>query len=91
MLEVVHMGLHVGQMMGYPEIMNSYKLISTNAAKTLNISDRYGIEVGKPANLIIMNNNSFYNALNERSEILYSIHNGKVITKTKPKVKEILF
>lgn len=91
MLEVVHMGLHVGQMMGYSEIMNSYKLISTNAAKTLNISDRYGIEVGKPANLIIMNNNNFYNALNERSEILYSIHNGKVITKTKPKVKEILF
>ncbi|MFB0971968.1 MAG: cytosine deaminase [Neofamilia sp.] len=91
MLEVVHMGLHVGQMMGYPEIMNSYKLISTNAAKTLNISDRYGIEVGKPANLIIMNNNNFYNALNERSEILYSIHNGKVIKKQSQKLKKYYF
>ena len=91
MLEVVHMGLHVGQMMGYPEIMNSYKLITHNAAKTLHISDRYGIEVGKPANLIIMNNDNFYNALNERSEILYSIHNGNIIVKTEPKKKEVLF
>lgn len=91
MLEVVHMGLHVGQMMGYPEIMDSYKFITCNAAKTLHITDKYGIEVGKPANLIIMNNDNFYNVLNVRSEVLYSIHNGKIITKTKPKEKEILF
>lgn len=91
MLEVVHMGLHVGQMMGYPAIMNSYKFITNNAAKTLHISDRYGIEVGKPANMIIMNHDNFYNALNERAEILYSIHEGKVIAKTEPKVKEVLF
>ena len=91
MLEVVHMGLHVGQMMGYPEIMDSYKFITRNAAKTLHITDKYGIEVGKPANLIIMNNDNFYNVLNVRSEVLYSIHNGKIITKTKPKEKEILF
>ena len=84
------MGLHVGQMMGYPEIMNSYKLITHNAAKTLHISDRYGIEVGKPANMIIMNHDNFYNALNERAEILYSIHKGKIITKTEPKKKEVL-
>ena len=91
MLEVVHMGLHIGQMMGYPEIMDSYKFITHNAAKTLHISDRYGIEVGKPGSLIIMNNDNFYNALNVRSEVLYSIHNGRIIAKTKPKEKEILF
>ncbi len=91
MLEVVHMGLHIGQMMGYPEIMDSYNFITHNAAKTLHISDQYGIEVGKPGSLIIMNNDNFYNALNVRSEVLYSIHNGKIIAKTKPKEKEILF
>lgn len=91
MLEVIHMGLHIDHMMGYQEIMDSYKFVTHNAAKALNITNRYGIEVGKPANLIIMNNNNFYNALNQRSEILYSIHEGKVITKTQPKVKEVLF
>ena len=37
MRDVVFMGLHVCQMMGYQEIMDSYKLISTNAARTLHL------------------------------------------------------
>ena len=45
--DVVFMGLHVGQMMGYEEILSSYKLITSNAARTLHISDNYGIEVDK--------------------------------------------
>ncbi|AMB98595.1 cytosine deaminase [Aerococcus urinaehominis] len=90
-LEVIHMGLHVGQLMGYQEIMDSYKFSTHAAAKCLYIQDDYGIEVGKPANLIIMNNDNFYKALNERSEVLYSIRNGRVIAKTQPKVKDVLF
>ncbi|MCI1557083.1 MAG: cytosine deaminase, partial [Pediococcus pentosaceus] len=46
--------------------------------------DHYGIEVGKPANCLIFNTDNFYNELNERKELLYSIHNGKVIVKTEP-------
>ena len=91
MLEVIHMGLHIGHMMGYQEIMDSYRFVTHNAARCLNITDRYGIEEGKPANLIIMNHNNFYNVLNERSEVLYNIREGKIITKTQPKVKEVLF
>lgn len=90
-LEVIHMGLHVGQLMGYQEIMDSYHFSTHSAARCLNIQDRYGIEVGKPANLIIMNNNNFYNALNQRSEVLYSIKEGRILAKTQPKVKDVLF
>ena len=39
MRDVVFMGLHVCQMMGYEEIMDSYKFISTNAAKTLHLGE----------------------------------------------------
>ena len=91
MLEVIHMGLHIGHMMGYQEIMDSYRFVTHNAARCLNITNRYGIEVGKPANLIIMNHNNFYHVLNERSEVLYNIHDGKIIAQTQPKVKEVLF
>ena len=52
--DVVFMGLHVGQMMGYEEIMNAYRFISINGAKTLHISDSYGIEEGKPASFIVL-------------------------------------
>ncbi len=47
--------------------------------------------VGKPANCIIMNNDNFYNALNEHSEVLYSIRHGKVLVETKPKEVKLNF
>lgn len=91
MMEVVHMGLHVAQMMGYQQIMDSYKFVTHNAARTLHIEERYGIEVGKPANLIILNETNWYNALNKRSEVLYSINRGNIIASTQPKIKEVFF
>ncbi len=47
MMQVLHMGLHVCQVMGYEQINNSLDLISTNSARTLNIQNNYGIEEGK--------------------------------------------
>lgn len=84
MLDPVHMGVHAAQLMGYSQIMDSYNLATNNGAKTLNITDHYGIEVGKPANCLIFNTDNFYNELNERKELLYSMHNGNVIVETKP-------
>ena len=77
--DVVFLGLHVCQMMGYEEIMDSYKLISTNAAKTLHISDRYGIEAGKPASFIVLDAENYYEALTRDSAVVYSYKNGKKI------------
>lgn len=85
MMDPVHMGIHAEQMMGYQSILDSYNFVTNNAEKTLHITDHYGIEVGKPANCIILNNDNFYNALNERSEVLYSIRQGKILVATKPK------
>lgn len=90
MMDVVHMGLHVCQMMGYEEILESYKLITHNAARTLHLGDSYGIKVGNDASFIILNGDNFYNALNKKSEVLYSFNKGKLISRTIPAVKEIL-
>ena len=70
--DAVFMGLHVCQMMGYQEIMDSYKLISANAAKTLHLGENYGIQAGRPASFIILDADNFYNALNRKSEVLLS-------------------
>ena len=91
MRDVVFMGLHVCQMMGYQEIMDSYKLVSVNAAKTLHLGDRYGVEPGRPASFIILDADNFYNALNQKSEVLYSFKNGRMIVKSVPAVREVLF
>lgn len=84
MMDVLHTGLHATQMMGYTEIMNSYRFITRHGARALQVEDQYGIEVGKPANFLIFNADNWYNTLNERAELLYSVHEGQVLVKTQP-------
>lgn len=81
--DVVFMGLHVCQMMGYEEIMNSYRFITLNAARTLHITDHYGIEPGKPANFIVMDAKNYFDALNRNASVLCSFRNGRAIKKEK--------
>ena len=89
--DVVFLGLHVTQMMGYEEIMNSWKLISYNAAKTLHITDHYGIEPGKPANFIVLDAKNYYEALIQDAPVLASYRNGLLIASSSPVTKTVLF
>ena len=84
MLQVLHMGLHVCQLMGYEQINDSLKLISCHSARTLNVQDRYGIEIGKPANLLILPAESGFDAVRRQVPVRYSIRHGKVIAETRP-------
>jgi cytosine/creatinine deaminase len=85
MLQVLHMGIHVTQLMGYDQIVNSVDLITTNSAKTLHIEEQYGIEEGKPANLIVLDAENEYEAIRKQASVLYSIRNGNIIAETKPR------
>ena len=89
--DVVFLGLHVCQMMGYQEIMDSYRLITHNAARTLHISDRYGIEVNKPASFIVLDAKNYYEALTRDSVVLYSYKNGEKIAENSPSINKMFF
>lgn len=78
-------------MMGYEEILNSCRLITHNAARTLHLGDSYGIKEGNPANFIVLNQPDFYQALNKQSEVLLNFREGRLIAGTKPAVKSVLF
>lgn len=91
MLQVLHMGIHVSQLMGYEQIVNSFDLITNNSAKTLNIEEKYGIAAGKPANLIILDAENEYEAIRRQAAVRYSIRNGKVIAETKPSQTSVMF
>lgn len=84
MLQVLHMGIHVCQLMGYEQIVESMDLITHNSARTLHIQDQYGIEEGKPGNLIILPASDEYDAIRRQVPVRYSIRNGSVIAETKP-------
>ncbi|WP_323908326.1 cytosine deaminase [Aeromonas caviae] len=84
MLQVLHMGLHVCQIMGYEQINDSLKLIGSHSARTLNVQDRYGIEVGKPASLLILPAENGFDAVRRQVPMRYSIRHGRVIADTRP-------
>lgn len=91
MRDVVFMGLHVCQMMGYEDILNSYRFVSTNAAKTLHLGETYGIKAGNPASFIILDAKNYNEALNYNSPVLRSYNKGNLIAKAAPGSREVLF
>ena len=89
MLEVAHMGLHVGQMTGISEMESAFDAVTTNAAKAMGLKD-YGIEVGNSANLVVLQCQSKIDALRLRPPRLYVIKNGNVIARTAKCLPEIV-
>jgi len=83
MLQVLQMGLHVCQLMGYEQINDGLKLITTYSAKTLNLQN-YGITQGHAANLIILPAENGFDAIRRQVPVRYSIRQGKVIAQTRP-------
>ncbi|MEK4298703.1 cytosine deaminase [Oceanobacillus sp. FSL W8-0428] len=90
MLQVLHMGIHASQLMGYEQIVNSIDLITKNSAKTLHIEENYGIEAGKPANFIVLSADNEYDAIRKQAVVTHSFRNGKMIAHTKPSEASIL-
>jgi cytosine deaminase len=89
--DVVFMGLHVCQMMGYQEIMDSYRFITTNAAKTLHLGETYGIQEGRPASFVVMDAGNWYDALNTNAAVLLSYKKGKKLAQSTPGSSQVLF
>ncbi|WP_369982366.1 cytosine deaminase [Serratia sp. P2ACOL2] len=83
MLQVLHMGLHVCQLMGYGQIDDGLKLITSHSARTLNLTD-YGLAAGNSANLVILPAESGFDAVRRQTPVRYSIRQGAVIAETQP-------
>ncbi|RBW43592.1 cytosine deaminase [Psychromonas sp. B3M02] len=86
LLRVLDAGIHACHMMGYEDLSTALDLITDNGAKTLNITDRYGIEVDKPANFIILEGYDDANVIQRQGEVLWSIREGKVLTCRQPSI-----
>ncbi len=84
MLQVLHMGLHVCQLMGYEQINQSLRLISEHSARAMHLGQRHGIDVGRPGNVIVLAAESGFDAVRRQVPVRYSVRNGKVIAETVP-------
>lgn len=88
--DVVLNGLYVTQMMGRAEIEESYRFITHNAARTLNLSD-YGIEVGNPANFVVFDAPSWREALAFNAPVVGSYRSGRLIASAEPAQHQVHF
>ncbi|MFT8322378.1 cytosine deaminase [Sporolactobacillus nakayamae] len=78
-MRILDMGLHVCQMMGHEEIAKSLDLITDNGAKTLGIESEYGLDEGKPASFIVIDDENEFDAVRMLSPVILSVHKGKII------------
>ncbi|MEA5450370.1 cytosine deaminase [Leptolyngbya sp. CCNP1308] len=84
MLDVAAMAVHICQMTGQAEIAACYAMITINGAKTLAVEDAYGLAVGKPANLIVLDADSPYDAICRRATVTHVFSRGKLLVQTQP-------
>lgn len=84
MLHVANMCIHISQLTGIEEMKRVFKMITNNGAKTLNIEENYGIEVGKPGSLVILDAIDEIDALKRLPSAKVVISKGEVVAKTEP-------
>ena len=83
-LRVLEAGLHICHMLGYADLQRALDLVTDNGARTLQLGERYGIEVGRPANLLILSAPSDYELLRSQGQVLASIRHGELLLRRRP-------
>ena len=88
MLDVASMLVHAAQMTGLTEIDACYNMVTWNGAKTLNLIEEYGVEVGKPANLIVLDAINRFDAIRRRPTVCYVVSRGRLLASTETPITQ---
>jgi cytosine/creatinine deaminase len=83
MLQAAFVLLHMCQMSGREEQSAVLDMITSGNAKAMGITD-YGIEVGRAANLIVLDARNEFDILRLLPSTLYVIKNGRIVAETSP-------
>lgn len=83
-MRILEAGLHICHMLGYEDLQRGLDLITDNSARTLNLGEGYGIQAGRPANLLILSAPSDYELIRTQGHALASIRNGKLLMQRTP-------
>ena len=82
--------MNYAQLSGYPQVAQLIDMITCNSAKTMCIKD-YGLKVGNPANMIVLDAESEFDAIRLQSECLYVIRRGRIVCRTVPACRTLEF
>lgn len=71
--------LHVAQMMSFTEIDDALQFLTINGATTLGMRNSYDLKQGNPANFIVLDASSVFEAVYERCSVIRSVRNGRTL------------
>jgi len=83
MLEVAQMGLHVAQMTSQAQMRACFDAVTVNSAKILGL-DGYGVEVGHPADFVLLQASDPIEAIRLRATRLLVVRRGQVLAQAAP-------
>lgn len=83
-LRNLEVGLHVAHMLVAQYLDRCLDFITVDPATNLGLTDRYGIEEGRPAGLLVLDATSDVEALRTRADVLLSIHDGREVFRRDP-------
>lgn len=81
LMNVLDNGIHLAQTMSFEQLDTCLDLITVNGARTLNVEDQYGLQAGKPANFLVLDAHSPFEAVRQRADVLASLRNGEYLFK----------
>jgi cytosine deaminase len=84
-VQVAFVWIHYGQMSGMSEIPQVWDMITQNPAKAFGVTDKsYGIAVGNPADLVLLDADTEFDALRRIAPRLLVMRNGQIVARTTP-------
>lgn len=89
LMNVLDNGIHLAQIMSFEDFEKNFNLITYNGAKALNIQDTYGLDEGKAANFIVLDNTSVFEAIRNRADVIMSVRDGEFLFKQQPKTYDV--
>ena len=89
LMNILDNGIHMAQLMKEEDFDKNLDLVTINGARAMNIEDTYGLDRGKPANFIVLDAPSPYEAIRNRSECLASVRAGEFLFKKAKRAYEI--
>jgi cytosine deaminase len=88
MLEVAHMGLHVGQMTSRDAMRFCFDTVTTNPARIMGL-DGYGLDVGCNGDLVLLQAHDPIEAIRLKATRLAVVRRGKVIAETPARISRL--
>jgi cytosine deaminase len=87
-LDAAHMAVHVAQMTGLDAMAQCFAAVTTNAAAAMRL-EGYGLAVGNPADMVLLDARDAVEAIRLRPPRLAVVKAGRIIARSQPRTAKL--